>query len=172
MDGDRERCLQAGMNDYVPKPIKADDLYAAIDRGVGAVGTTSRPLPAVAREEATDTCLDLGAAMRDLGDRHLLQTMAAMLLSEWDQHLSRIRADVDGRNAAQLCMDAHTIKSLVAIFHCEAARRIALDLEHAAKVADSVDWERCGELSVVLEAEMKRLKPELERFLKRETEAA
>ncbi len=172
MDGDRERCLQAGMNDYVSKPIKPDELYAAIDRGLGAAGTTSRPLPGAASEDPADTCLDLGAAMRDLGDRNLLQTMAAMLVSEWDQHLSRIRADVDGRNAAQLCMDAHTIKSLVAIFHGEAARRIALDLEHAAKTAESVDWERCEQLAVSLEAEMKRLKPEMERFVKSETEAA
>ena len=34
--GSRERMLAAGMNDYVPKPIRLADLYAAIDRCVGA----------------------------------------------------------------------------------------------------------------------------------------
>jgi protein-histidine pros-kinase len=35
MEGDRDRCLRAGMNDYVAKPIKAQELYAAIDRSLG-----------------------------------------------------------------------------------------------------------------------------------------
>ena len=32
MVGDRDRCLAAGMDDYVSKPINADDLFAAIER--------------------------------------------------------------------------------------------------------------------------------------------
>ncbi len=164
MDGDRERCLQAGMDDYVSKPIKPDELYAAMARGLGLESTpaTARSDPAA---EPTDTCLDLAAAMRDLGDRNLLQTMAGMLVNEWDLHLLRIRTALGQRNAPQLCMDAHTIKSLLAIFHGEPSRRIALDLEHAAKSTDSVDWERCEQLAASLEREMARLKPEMERFV-------
>jgi two-component system sensor histidine kinase/response regulator len=36
MVGDRDRCIAAGMNDYVSKPINADDLFAAIDRVMDA----------------------------------------------------------------------------------------------------------------------------------------
>ena len=60
-------------------------------------------------------------------------------------------------------MDAHTVKSLLAIFHGETARRIALDLEHAAK-APGVDWARCQQLAGALAFEMARLKPKMERF--------
>lgn len=164
MDGDRERCLQAGMNDYVAKPVKPSELYAAIDRSLGKCGEmdalASRPIPTL-----TKTSLDLVAAMRDLGDRDLLQTMAGMLVNEWDQHLSQIQSDSRDRNAAQLCLDAHTVKSLLAIFHAETARCIALDLEESAKAPEVVDWERCTQLSEELVLEMTRLKPEMERFV-------
>ena len=120
----------------------------------------SRTAPAL-----TDTSLDLVAAMRDLGDRDLLQTMAGMLVNEWDQHLSQIQSNLRDRNAAQLCLDAHTVKSLLAIFHAETARRIALDLEDSTKAPEAVDWERCTQLCEHLVLEMTRLKPEMERFV-------
>ncbi len=41
MVGDRDRCIAAGMNDYVSKPINADDLFAAIDRVMDAPQTSS-----------------------------------------------------------------------------------------------------------------------------------
>jgi len=170
MDGDRDRCLQAGMNDYVSKPIKPRELYAAIDRGLDVEGDLDT-LPASGADElggtiaVSATSLDLRAAMRDLGDRDLLMTMATMLVNEWDQHLARIKTDLHARNAAQLCMDAHTIKSLLAIFHAETARRIARDLEHAARSDIAIDWPRCERLGDELAVEMTRLKPEMEHFV-------
>jgi CheY-like chemotaxis protein len=41
MVGDRDRCIAAGMNDYVSKPINAHDLSAAIDRVMDAPQTSS-----------------------------------------------------------------------------------------------------------------------------------
>jgi len=164
MDGDRERCLQAGMNDYVSKPIKPQELYAAIDRGLGLESERRQDLSSF-RDDLCDTSLDLGAAMNDLGDRELLQTMAGMLVNEWDGHLSRLQSDLSAENAAQLCMDSHTVKSLLAIFHGEKARRIALDLENAAKAADGVDWANCRRIADALASEMEWLKPRMERFI-------
>ncbi|MEI7429644.1 MAG: response regulator [Betaproteobacteria bacterium] len=166
MDGDKERCLQAGMNDYLSKPIKPVELYAAIDRGLAQTLDSEQEYDGdVSVVGLTTTSLDLDAAMRDLGDRDLLKTMAGMLVNEWDQHLSRIQVDLHDQNAAQLCMDAHTIKSLLAIFHGETARKIAQDLERAAHVEGGVDWDLCKQLAETLSLEMARLKPEMERFV-------
>jgi two-component system sensor histidine kinase/response regulator len=103
-----------------------------------------------------------------LGDHNLLQGMAGMMVKEWDQHLSRIQSGVRDQNAAQLCLDAHTVKSLFAIFHAENARRMALDLERAAKSAAGVDWACCAGFADLLLLEMARLKPEIERFVRGE----
>ena len=167
MGGDRERCLQAGMDDYLAKPVKPHELYAAIDRCLGReVAGDPVPLPAdAARQETT---LDLAAATHDLGDRDLVRTMAEMMVNEWDQHLARLHADLRERNAAQLALDAHTVKSLFAIFHAEAARRLALDIEQAAKASEGDDWDRCAELVALLACEMAELKPAMARFVRGE----
>ena len=166
-DGDRVRCLQAGMNDYLAKPIRAKDLYAAIERGLEIDSGSGNLAEAGSgfSSELSATTLDLDAAMRDLGERDLLLTLASMLLSEWDEHLGRIQSALRERNAQQLCLDAHTLKSLLAMFHAENARRIALDLEHAAGGDQVDDWSRCMHLSDSLAMEMARLKPKIEHFV-------
>jgi protein-histidine pros-kinase len=131
MAGDRERCLQAGMNDYVAKPIRQDALFAALDRAVN--GDADSPSGPVAAGEGGNRAIDIAAATRDIGDVDLVRQMARMLLDEWDGHVSGIATALARRDAATLCRAAHTFKGLLAMFHAEAARRHALAIELAAK---------------------------------------
>jgi protein-histidine pros-kinase len=164
MASDRQRCIEAGMNDYVAKPLRPDELYAALERASGRAGRMALTDIGISPAKVL-AVLDLEAALRDIGDAELLATMAGMFLGEWDDSLGRIRKAIDARDAQDLRMHAHTLKSLLAIFHAEGARRRAQDVEHAAMSGEAVDWAVCEPLYTQLLAQMGMLRPQLHRFV-------
>jgi protein-histidine pros-kinase len=164
MAADRDRCLEAGMNDYVAKPLRSAELYAALDRARGVKGGTEFFDPA-SSSVGTSSQLDLGAALSDIGEPELFATMAGMLLSEWDVHLGRVRKAIDATDAHEARMHAHTLKSLLAMFHAEHARRRAMEIEQATMVVESVDWANCRRLYASLMEEMAAIKPTLAHYV-------
>ncbi|MBT9522751.1 MAG: response regulator [Dechloromonas sp.] len=164
MASDRDRCMEAGMNDYVAKPLRPDELFAALDRSRG-VGSADEPIIFATAPVRAGAQLDLAAALRDIGEPELFATMAGMFLSEWDAHLGRIRKALDSADAHELRMHAHTVKSLLAMFHAENARRRAMEIEQAVMVVDNVDWAACNRLHAALVDEMSQIKPILKRYV-------
>ena len=164
MASDRDRCMDAGMNDYVAKPLRPDELFSALDRCRGG-GSESEPVLFGALPASAGGRLDLAAALRDIGEPELFATMAGMFLSEWDTHLGRIKSALDAADAQDLRMHAHTVKSLLAMFHAENARRRAMEIEQAVASADNVDWVGCKQLHAELIDEMSYIKPIMKRYV-------
>jgi len=78
MQGDRERCLEAGMDDHISKPIKPDELFAAINRVIWAISTASEPRYRIEKHPPMDLkpaidCLD--------GDRELSKELVDLFFS-------------------------------------------------------------------------------------------
>ncbi len=137
MAGDRERCLAAGMNAFVAKPLRPDTLLAAIDGLVasGAVprrpraGTTARR-PGARHGEAIDgPALIAGFG----GDRALLDATIAVFLQDAPQQLDVLDAAVTRGHAQGVAEAAHALKGSVGLFSMGRAYAAARRLEMAAR---------------------------------------
>ncbi len=164
MASDRDRCAEVGMNDYVAKPLRPAELFAALDRA--RVAGKGEELPVFADGFAgVAKSLDLASALQDIGEPELFATMAGMLLSEWDAHLGRLEKGLEANDAHEVRMHAHTLKSLLAMFHAELARRRAQEIEQATMAVENVDWAGCRRIFAALLDEMAQIKPFLERYV-------
>jgi PAS domain S-box-containing protein len=160
MKGDRERCLAAGMDDYVPKPIQSRDLRAAIERqrhsgNCNPAAIDSAPVGA----ERPVAGLDLRQALAFVGgDETLLQEVIQLFLKECPRLAQCVRDAVDRGDAKKLWISAHTLKGSVSNFGAVEAAALADRLQvlgHEGKVAEA------GALVDALDRELNRIKPAL-----------
>ena len=155
MKGDRERCLAAGADEYVAKPIRIGELLQAMERA--SKGQT----PAPAQLPETAVCaLDLDAALdRVDGDRSLLDDLLRLFAEEGPRNLSALASAYEACDARSVAALAHTIKGAAASIGACRLSRAAFELEKAANTHDSA---KCSSLMDQVRAEFDRLQPELE----------
>ena len=160
MKGDRERCLEAGMDAYVSKPIRAETLYAAVEGlAEGGLVEEGRPSPAPAEAEPA---FDPAAARRNTGDDPaMLAELAGLFADECTGLVAAVRGAIDGADADALRIAAHTLKGSLSVFAAGPAAARALALEQLARSGELADAEAGFE---ALERELERLLPELRRL--------
>jgi CheY-like chemotaxis protein len=109
MKGDRERCLQAGMDGYVSKPVEADHLIEAVETAAGSFDPSR-------------------AAARLGGDASLLRELLDLFLSDLPRMTGEIERAIRTKDAEALRRAAHALKGSVANFAAagpvDAARRL------------------------------------------------
>ncbi|MDX1944153.1 MAG: ATP-binding protein [Pirellulaceae bacterium] len=148
MKGDRERCLAAGMDGYVSKPIIPQELYATIDQVVSArnsepSGLTRKAGPAdaiaslVATATGTTAGIDWEAALVHTGgDRDLLQTMIDVFLSESPKMLDEARQALAAGDAPRLRRAGHSLKGSCGYFAAQDAYEAAHQVELLGQAGD------------------------------------
>ncbi len=132
MAGDRERCLAAGMDAYVSKPLRPDELFLAIDRFRGnprRSGTARATVPESLQGPAVDRAALLAAFG---GQATLLSDAAGVFLADAPLMLGRLRAAAQADDPLQIAAAAHAIKGAAGLFSQGDAFDSARRLERAA----------------------------------------
>jgi two-component system, sensor histidine kinase and response regulator len=144
MKSDRERCLQAGMDDYLAKPIAAAELYRVMER-VLAGRPAAEPVPAArGRVETLLDAATLRGACAD--DATLLSELIQVFQANARGALARVREAIQGRDAPRLREAAHRLRGLLSTFSAtaaEAAARLEMmgaggQLDEAASTLDGL----------------------------------
>ena len=133
MSGDRERCLAAGMNDYVAKPIRVDELVAAIKRTPRRAGGTE-PAPGTAEDGGS---IDQGSLVRLLdgtgGDAGFVTELIGQFLTDAPTLIVTARSSLAAGDTDEVRRAAHTLKSNAATFGARALATRSRELEDTAK---------------------------------------
>ncbi|MEE9276689.1 MAG: response regulator [bacterium] len=178
---ERERCRAAGMDDFLSKPITAEDMGALLSRwlaprppgeeeGDGEEGRRAAQPPSEAegkqRREGEETepgvhlptLLKLGRLQEEDED-DVVKEMAEIFLREAPRHLSAIRESMGRADAASMEVAAHTLKGSSTILGARRMAALSGGLEEMAAAGEVLG---AGPRLAQLEAEFRRVRRELE----------
>jgi two-component system, sensor histidine kinase and response regulator len=184
MKGDRECCLEAGMDEYISKPVNSKDLLAMVEKVVrksqpsvphavsaqNASNNGHKPATIDSQEIAADDQLETPQAVdfetllaRVENDTNLAEELVELYLDSSPRLLAEIESGVKQQNAATVRSAAHTLKGALQNLSADTAANVALQLEQLGRRGDLHDAK--SSLSA-LKHELERIQLELAEWSK------
>jgi len=152
LKGDREKCIETGMDDYITKPIKMERLFEVVEgKNAGA--------PVVEENKINgNNVFSIEKTLKQVGgDKEVLKEVIDIFRQEYPKQLKEIRQAIKKKDAETVRRVAHTIKGAVGNFGAEGAWNKALSLENIGK---SEDLSNAVDAFNILKTELKRLDKE------------
>lgn len=171
MKGDRERCLNSGMNGYVSKPVRRNELFVAISEAAEFHSDRAGAEPAQKTESTTSEqspysasgLIDWRASLESVGnDVQLLQEVISAFLEECPALTRQLRDSLEKRDFETLHRAAHTIKGSMRLYEVPAIVALTEAIETLTDEESDAALKTVAELESAIEV----VKPELRRFVK------
>ncbi len=150
MKGDREECIAAGMNDYVSKPVRMEELHLALVRSMGYVCDST----AIDRQ----ALMNLRKLQMD-GEPDIVQELGSMYLLRTPSRIAAMKDAMVRSDAEGLRREAHNLKSSSANLGALRLSYLCKDLEAFGRLGD---LKGAQELMMQVESEFERVRQALE----------
>ena len=141
MESDRNLCLAAGMDDYVSKPIRSEELQQKITELTFMASAKTGPADlhpetevAVLAPQATR--FDYATALTQ-ADQEMVDIVADVFCEQWEQDKARLEADLAAGDFHGMLHAAHALKATLSLFEAQPASALAQRLESMAAFRDA-----------------------------------
>ncbi|MCG8450089.1 MAG: response regulator, partial [Pirellulales bacterium] len=146
--GDRQRCLDAGMDDYLSKPVQTTQIIDILKRLLGSAPrqTTEKQPEHIPSDETTEMYdlapIDAASLLsRCLGNVEFANALLDELESSGKERVEEIRQRSEQQDPVALAKAAHALKGAAGILCAEAVRKIAAEIEQSGRSAELQDIE-------------------------------
>ncbi len=131
MSEDEQRCLDAGMDGYLSKPLSAKRL-----RELLATIPASAP-PASLPHSVPEAPFDYAGALAS-ADPWVVETIGQAFLDDCPRQLTEIKSAIEASDAPALMRAVHTFRGLVGNFNAQRVEKLARELEHLGRAGDLI----------------------------------